>query len=332
MSSIVTLSLEIELAWGVHHLSDQNALKRHSSDRKAETQALNRLLLLCDELNIPLTFDVVGHLLCEDCSGNHDGPHPPGWFDTDPGTDKETDPLYYAPDLIKRIREAEVAHEICTHTFSHVPCQDVSEDTVDWELRTVRQQHAEFGLPEPTNFVPPMHSPPPRPILRKHGIQGVRRPVNCYPPVAEPDIPDSVLKRIPWYIRTSHPAQVLFRTHPVRDPRLVDGLVEHFTTWHASLTAPYLPNGQEDPHRIYQMVPTKIRQLLHQRYLHQGLYDVISDDSFVHFWSHLFNLSNDVQWQPIRTFLKTLASRQDQGDVNVATMNTVTNLVLDANV
>ncbi len=117
MTGIVTISIEIELGWGYHDIGDYRKL---SDGRVAETKALSRLLSLCEELHIPITFDVVGHLLLEKCGGNHDGPHPEGWFSADPGTDVSEDPLFYAPDLIQDIVDTDVDHEIGSHTFSHI--------------------------------------------------------------------------------------------------------------------------------------------------------------------------------------------------------------------
>ena len=41
------------------------------------------------------------------------------WFKADPCTNLQTDPNWYAPDLIKLIRDSKVKHEIGSHTFSH---------------------------------------------------------------------------------------------------------------------------------------------------------------------------------------------------------------------
>ena len=113
-------SIEIELAWGWHDRERENRYESLSSDRTTETETLVWLLDIGDKYRIPFTFDIVAHLLCPSCDGSHAGPHSPGWFKEDPGTDVGTDPLFYAPDLVRMIQDARVDHEICTHTFSHV--------------------------------------------------------------------------------------------------------------------------------------------------------------------------------------------------------------------
>lgn len=332
MSGTVTISLEIELGWGVHHLPGSAGLDRHSTNRRVETETLERLLAVCDELDVPISFDVVGHLLLEDCSGTHDGPHGPEWFDADPGSDVDTDPLFYAPDLVRRIDEAETDHEICTHTFSHVPCGQVDPAVVDWELRAARDAHDAFGLAPPTTLVPPMHSPPPPKPVRDNGIVGVRRPVEYQEPVAPHRPPDSLVERLPWRVRQFYPVQVLARSHPVRDPNPVDGIVEQFTTWHASLTAPYLPNGQAEPHSAFKLLPSSVRQSIHDRYLHGALRSAVESESHAHLWSHLFNLSNEVQWPPVQSFLEAVARRRDEGEVKISTMTDVTDAHREADV
>lgn len=320
MAGTITISLEIELGWGVHHLPDTTGIGRHSQERQLETETLQWLLDICDDLHVPISFDIVGHLLLEECMGDHSGPHERGWFDADPGTDVETNPLYYAPDLVRSIVEAETAHEICTHTFSHVPCQEVNEAVVDWELRQAHEHHEAFGLDPPRTLVPPMHSPPPLESLHANGLTGVRRPTVYREPVKAPQPPNSVLRWLPWYIRQLYPVEVLARSHPVCDLRLVNGVVEHYTSWHASLTAPYLPNGQIQPHPAFRIVPTSVRQSLHERYLSGALRRAIEQNSHAHVWSHLFNLSNEAQQPPVKSFLESIAQRREQGLAEISTM------------
>jgi hypothetical protein len=331
MDPTVVISVEIELAWGLSHLPGRQGTDRHSPEREAETETLDRLLALCDDLSLPVTFDVVGHLLLEECSGRHDGPHADDvWFDADPGTDADRDPLYYAPDLIRRIRRADVDHEIGTHTFSHTPAHEVDADVLDWELGAARRRHEAFGLRPPTSLVPPIHAPFPAALLRRHDVDAVRTPTTYRAPVAEPDPPSSLLRSIPWHVAHFYPIEVLFRSHPVRDPEVVNGVVEHYTSWHASLTAPYLPNGRSDPHPAFQLVPVSIRQSLQERYLRSGVERAVGNRSCAHFWTHLFNLSNDAQWDPVESSLQMLARERDRGNVAVRTMESLTECVIDA--
>jgi len=321
VSGTVAFSLEIELGWGLIQMGPREGLDRFSPDRRRETETLERLLALCDDLELPISFDVVGHLLLASCEGTHDGPHADGWFDIDPGTDVETDPLFYAPDLVEAIRDAAVDHEICTHTFSHVRCGSVSEAVLAWELSTVKRRHEGFGLQAPTSLVPPVHDPPPSGVLADHGIRTVRRADVLRPPVATPEPPSSLRQRVPWHVNESYPYQVLARSHPIEPLVRSDGVLETVSTWHTSLTAPFLPSGRADDPVPERLLPTAFRQWLHARYLRDALRRVTESRDHAHLWSHLFDLSNDAQWAPVASFLRDVADRRDNGDVVVRTMD-----------
>jgi len=153
MTGKITLSIEIELAWGHHDQQTNHSLL--SNRRKIETETLKRLLACCDEYQIPITFDIVGHLLETSCEGTHDGPHETGWFGADPGTDVDSDPLFYAPDLVRMIRTAKVDHEICTHSYSHVLGDTADPAVIEWELRTVDALWERHGLKKTRVIHPP---------------------------------------------------------------------------------------------------------------------------------------------------------------------------------
>ncbi|MFB6185327.1 MAG: polysaccharide deacetylase family protein [Halobacteriaceae archaeon] len=199
MAATVTISIEVELAWGHHDISGglHPAL---SESREAETKFLNHLLTLCDNHKLPLTFDIVGHLFHESCQGDHNGPHQKRWFDIDPGTDIKKNPHFYAPDLVEIICSSAENHEIGTHTYSHIICDEVQPNVVDWELQKVRECHSSFGIDTPVSIVPPRHKAPPTNVLHDRGIQVVRTVLPDY------SFPESGLGTIIHMIARSHPS------------------------------------------------------------------------------------------------------------------------------
>ena len=62
----------------MHDLRTADRFDAISADREEETRTLSKLLALCDDLGIRVTFDVVGHLFLEEWSGHHESPHRPG--------------------------------------------------------------------------------------------------------------------------------------------------------------------------------------------------------------------------------------------------------------
>jgi peptidoglycan/xylan/chitin deacetylase (PgdA/CDA1 family) len=300
MTATITLSLEIELGWGFH---DKPSGTKLFSDRcEVEHKTLDRLLEVCDTFDVPVSFDIVGFLLNPPGHGSEESPHPNNWWPSaiDDGMDAH---LYYAPNIIQRIRNAVVDHEICTHTYTHIPCAEFTDEVLDWELGRVRDVHQQHRLEPPKSIVPPRHSPPSRDVLRGNGIECLRVPAT------EP--PASKVASFIHY---------LTRNHPIRDPNADDGILESYTSMNTSLTAPYLQNGQKPPHPTFRVLPRRIRQRIHRRYLNHALERAIDENSYAHLWTHLFNISNDVQFPLVRDFLKILGNKQKQGEARVVTM------------
>lgn len=311
MAGVITISIELELGWGVHQHGGLTAL---SDRRERETEVLSRLLSLCDRLDIEVTFDVVGHLLRDRPLEDYDGPHPDGWFDHVSAA-HEPDPLFHAPDLVERIQTAKVDHEICTHTFSHIECSQVSEETLRWELEQVCEEHRKAGLDQPVSFVPPRHSIPAYNILGDYGIESVRVPVNRHPAM---EMSQTKVRKF---------VEILWGEHPIVSPQMVDGLVESYVPERLSLATPLLPSGQRPSHPVFRTMPLGFRQRLHERTLEKVLNAVDKQGGYVHLWSHVWDLANEYQWPQVREFLESLAKRIRQGGITTATIKNLNNKV-----
>ena len=303
MTGTVTLSMEIELGWGTHDKEDYGYF---SPDASAESDMLAKLLDQCDSYEIPISFDVVAHLLHDSCCGEHTGPYPEGWWSEDPGTDPVQDPLFYAPDLVGMVRDAEVDHEICTHTYSHILTDQVSSEVIERELEKVSEAHKEFGIDQPHSIVFPRHQTPPLEVLDGHGIDVVRRPVEDY------DSPSGIVRKFFWALR---------RTHPVTGIETSDGVTETLCTPHPSLSTGLLPTGQKKAHPLLRLIPTSFRQNVQERYIRSAVDNAAEADGYVHLWSHLFNISNDAQQRPLMEGLRYISERRDGGDITVKTMS-----------
>ena len=297
MSGILTISLEIELGWGYHDVGYYN---RFSKNRNKETKTVQRLLEACDELNIPLTFDVVGHLLKKRLP-SQETPHAEGWLDSIPS---DCDPLFFAPDIVQTIQDSNTDHEICSHTYSHVLCEQVSDRVLEWELQRANEVHQEIGEPKPISLVPPRHSLPSKEVLKKSDVEIIRR-----------------IGYEPAPTRLQKLNQLVFTPPDPIEPRLVDGIVETYCTKYSTLSAASLPSGAEQPLPLFRPIPTPVRQWFHRRYLERAVEKAVQQDSYVHLWSHLHNIANDEQWFPIRTFLEIVANRRNHGDLVVMPMN-----------
>lgn len=305
MTGTVTISLELELGWGVVRFG---LLDKISPGRRRETRTLHSLLERCEEFEVPIAFNAVGHLFLEECSGHHEGPYPDDWFDVDPGSSVEEAPKFYAPDLIAAIQESPTPHEICTHTFSHIECGKMSPETVAHDLRAARRIHEDHGATPLVSLVPPRHSPPPRDVLREVGIEAIRVPHYRAPEHGDPPTPAHKLK------------EMLFGPHPTTPPHIIDGVLETYSPQHKTLAAEYLPLGRHPTHSVYRPIPLAARKRLHRRNHRRALDRVCETDGHVHFWCHLYDFANEHQWPQVAALLEDIGRRQAAGDLEVRTM------------
>lgn len=138
-SAAASISADFELNWAFRCM----AAAERDKLSIAERQNVPYILALLDEFKIPITWATVGHLFLQSCKcdgklPHTDMPRPPAnprwqgdWYKHDPCSDVQQDPLWYAPDLVKQIVNAKVAHEVGSHSFSHI---DFSPQTSDREL------------------------------------------------------------------------------------------------------------------------------------------------------------------------------------------------------
>lgn len=128
MTGAFVLSLDTEVAWGTFTWGGTTYYRQHFDDYR---QNVRRFIAMMDEYEIPATWAFVGHLMLDHCDGNHpEAPAPEfpwygrPWYETDPGTNADQDPWWYAPDILDRVMTMKTPQEIGTHTFSHVFLND----------------------------------------------------------------------------------------------------------------------------------------------------------------------------------------------------------------
>ncbi len=122
------LTLDTELIWGSFDHTSPVAFERSYPDIRGTIEAILRLL---ERYELAATWAVIGHLFLESCSRDERGvAHPelvhpaqswrPGdWYDADPCTDRERDPLWYGRDVLDLLQGASVPQEIDCHSFAH---------------------------------------------------------------------------------------------------------------------------------------------------------------------------------------------------------------------
>lgn len=191
--SVLILSADFELAWAWLHakgiIDNYNfAIEKANTARKN----IPKILDLCDQYSIPITWATVGHLFLDKCDHSRNIKHPEieklayfeneywtykkgGWFDYDPCSNFLDSPAWYAPDLLKEILARKVNHEIGCHTFSHIDCRDsvCSSDVFNSEVYECIRLASEYGV-RLSSFVHPAHTIGNLDNLKKLGFTNYR--------------------------------------------------------------------------------------------------------------------------------------------------------------
>ncbi|MFA6446650.1 MAG: ATP-grasp domain-containing protein [Patescibacteria group bacterium] len=257
------LSLDFELAWGTRgadHLKNDYLNTR---------QAITRLLELFVKYDIKATWATVGHLFLDSCNNHPEIFAPANWFDIDPHSNIQSDPIWYGKDIIDRILSCPVKQEIGCHTFSHVIADDPA-CTPEWfrsELIACKNLASSRGL-ELRSFVYPKNHVAHTSILKEQGIEVFRAPdENWYAGLS------GILKRL---------AHVLdnYLVFPVRSvsPKQQDGLTSIPGSYfypHARGWAKYLP------------VSFRVSKVL------LGIDRAVKEKKVFHLWFHPFNLASN---------------------------------------
>jgi len=164
---ILNITIDLELLWGL--LDCKPRTKETLILRGRES--IPNLLNLFQRYQIPATWAVVGALL-QSKNGNYDAFVLRGLHRSDCSFLRNKN-LWYAEDLIERILEDKVGHEIGSHSFSHLPfgSPDLSVEVAkkDFEIfRSICKQKLGFN---PVSFVYPRHSVGFRELLPLFGFK-----------------------------------------------------------------------------------------------------------------------------------------------------------------
>jgi len=180
------ISADFEMAWAWRYTkTGSNYIKKG----RIERENFPKIIKVLEEYNIPATFATVGHLFLKRCKkGDHDQmariPYCDdhwkfkngNWYDHDPYSNYKDAPEWYAPDLIQMIIDSNVAHEICTHTFSHIDFsyKNCPPKVADDEIFACKEAAKPYGI-SLESFVFPGGTWGNIEILKKHGIMIYRK-------------------------------------------------------------------------------------------------------------------------------------------------------------
>jgi hypothetical protein len=182
----VSISSDFEMSWAWRECGHEANQARAAGER----DNVPLILQLLHEYSIPITWATVGHLFLDSCTRSASGlahgsmPRPQvhagwtgDWYRHDPCSNIQEDPLWYAPDLIQRIKECRTPQEIGTHSFSHINFSSrcSTGELVKREMEACADAMRPFGL-RATSLVFPRNIAEYSylPLLAEAGITAVR--------------------------------------------------------------------------------------------------------------------------------------------------------------
>lgn len=297
----VVISVDAELGWGFHDVAEPPAERI-----EAARDGWRSLVGLFERYEVPATWAVVGHLFEEGCDGHHaEHPAAPGWFEAERTRWANRPDLRFGGDVLDALLEADVGHDIGSHTYSHVVA------TADWVTREVFDADVEMSVEaaerrgvETSSFVYPRNYVARHEVLAENGIRAYR---------GERNLPDSSVERL------------VDKLGPAVSPervRLVEPSVDEFGMVEVPPSL-YL-YGFEGP------VVTVLDRLWTDPMLAhavRGIDQAADRDGIFHLWFHPNNLVDGFAIDRVASVLSHLDRTRRETDLRVETMADVANRV-----
>jgi peptidoglycan/xylan/chitin deacetylase (PgdA/CDA1 family) len=310
---ILTISIDFELIWGTLDLFGP---ERFGAACMVERQVVvDRLLALFEELDIPATWCIVGHLFLDRCESVNGIKHPEiirpkhqwcraDWFATDPCGDLTTEPLFYARDLVEKIKASPAHHEIGCHSFSHVIFGDdgCSRASAESEIVACVNAARELGIVL-RSFAFPRNRVGHLDVLGRYGFRCYRGP--------EPNWYEST--RLPESLRR---AARLFEVITASTPPVVLPQKTEPGLWNIPGSTIYFPR-----HGLRRFLPAhlRIRKAL------KGLAEAARCRRIFHLWFHPTNLADgtDVMFDGLGKILARAADLRSRSELEILTMGEI---------
>jgi len=299
----VVVSVDAELGWGFHDLP----VEEQPRDRiELSRRGWRRLVKAFEESAVPATWAVVGHLFERTCNGAHVGhPTPPDWFAHERGDDPMKESLRFAPELIELLVDGPVAHDVGSHTYSHVEfgADYATPEMAHAECQRAIEAAAASGV-EMSSFVFPRNRVGHREALAEAEF-------SCY--------------RGKRPVESASPFRKLARATILSEPPpLVTPTVDEFGLVNIPASL-YLFGFEGVPRRM--LSATVGDPIVKQAKLGVDA-AARSDDGICHLWLHPNNLTDQAALDRIRAILDYIDRTREMTDLTVETMRDVAETTL----
>lgn len=298
---VMLLSLDLELAWGTR---GRPAAKRVSPFLDGTRYAIDQLLALCEEFEVPATWAIVGALLLGQAE---DAKHP--WlsdpcFDDIPEGTTSSQPRWYAEDILQAIQQCRTPQEIGCHTLTHlyVDASPAGKEAFRLELQRFRQLFDQLGLKQPITFIYPKAKMGHFDVLAEEGYRCFRGP--------EPRWYETLpTVRLPAALRMMDGKLALCPN--VDQPQLTnDGL------WQLPSSQFYSPRMSVGRH---VSVAQRVKKA------QKGLRLASRNGGVFHLWTHPFNMgqsTDELMWG-FREIFREAAEIRSGGNLEILPMGTL---------
>jgi peptidoglycan/xylan/chitin deacetylase (PgdA/CDA1 family) len=306
---VFTLSLDFELIWGT--LEDHGPEAFRAACERERDEVVDRLLDLFVEFEVPATWCTLGHLFLDRCAPRDGAKHPEivapqrssgeDWFEYDPCTDEQADPVYYGRSLLEKVLACPVPQEIGCHSFSHVLFDRCSSATAASELAECVRLAEDAGI-ELRSFAFPGNRVGHLDLLERFAFACYRGPEpSWYSQIGSPPIR-----------RLAHLFDVLAaRRPPVTEPvEALPGL------WNLPASMMYFPmHGR----RRHIPVSRRVRRAV------KGLDRAAEEKRVFHLWFHPTNLADevDLMFAGLRSIFEHADRLRRGGDLTFAPMGAI---------
>lgn len=156
MTGKLTISIDLELAWGVWDSLSAQQLQLAESEERPICAALIELF---DRHQVPATWAMVAALLDEKSGKERPGPVK----------------CWYAPDIVEQLLGAKTPHEIGSHGGHHIYFDRIDAPTAETDLAYAREIHKAHDLPF-TSIVFPRNAVGHLGTLERAGLRVYRGP------------------------------------------------------------------------------------------------------------------------------------------------------------
>jgi peptidoglycan/xylan/chitin deacetylase (PgdA/CDA1 family) len=304
-----TISIDLELAWGI---CDKPIGLDTSAALMREREMIQRLLGLFSSYNVKATWAVVGHLMLAECDWENETVHPEfsrpviknqkrDWFFQHPKS--RNDPLWYGRDIVEWIRNAVPQQEIGSHSFCHVPYDEVTTefDTVRQDIERARELHKTLKLPFEI-FIFPRNRLGHRELLAQAGVRAYRGNTHRW----YYSVPSKSIRRL---------FNFLYFVLPI-PPRTVRATVDETGMVN-------IPDSMQFFSRQGSRSLVSPRNLTRKGVV--GLNRAVARGEIFHLWFHPANFAygSESQFHVLETILKRASQLRENGQLEILTMGAI---------